>query len=112
MSGRGPICHMLSTAFEKFDVLLTPATAVAAFDAGRETPEGNDWDWTSWTPFTYPFNLSHQPAMVLRCGLTREGLPVGVQLVGPRLNEALLLRCAAALEEAIPFQAPPMAAWR
>jgi len=51
-----------------------------------------------WTPFRYPFNLSQQPAISLPCGLTRERLPMGVQLVGPMFGDALVLRAAKALE--------------
>jgi aspartyl-tRNA(Asn)/glutamyl-tRNA(Gln) amidotransferase subunit A len=109
MSDRSFACHTLSMAFERFDVLLTPATPITAFAAGRETPEGDDWDWTSWTPFTYPFNLSHQPAIVMPCGLSEAGLPIAAQLVAPRFADGLLLRCAATLEAALPAKAPSMA---
>jgi aspartyl-tRNA(Asn)/glutamyl-tRNA(Gln) amidotransferase subunit A len=63
----------------------------------------------SWTPFTYPFNLSQQPAAAVPIGLTQAGLPASLQIVGPRLGDALVLRAAYALQEAIPFVAPPMA---
>lgn len=107
-SDRSFICHKLSMAFEQFDLLLTPATPITAFAAGRQTPAGDDWDWTSWTPFTYPFNLSHQPAIVMPCGQSKAGLPIAAQLVGPRFADALVLRCAGALEAALPIKAPPM----
>jgi aspartyl-tRNA(Asn)/glutamyl-tRNA(Gln) amidotransferase subunit A len=109
MSMRGPLCHELSTAFGRFDLLVTPATPLTAFTAGRECPEVGSWDWRSWTPFTYPFNLSQQPAAAVPCGLTQAGLPAAVQIVGPRLADALVLRAAFALLEAIPFAVPPLA---
>lgn len=109
MFGRVPICYTLSTAFDRFDVLLTPATPITAFAAGRETPDGANWDWTSWSPFSYPFNLSQQPAVSMPCGLSKAGLPIGAQLVGPRFADALVLRCAAALETVMPIELPPMA---
>jgi aspartyl-tRNA(Asn)/glutamyl-tRNA(Gln) amidotransferase subunit A len=109
MSERAPICHVLSTAFANFDLLVTPATPIPAFTAGQETPVPGDWDWMSWTPFTYPFNLSQQPAAAVPIGLTRAGLPASLQIVGPRLADALVLRAAFALQEAFPFAAPPMA---
>ena len=109
MAERGPICHKLSTAFADFDLLVTPATPIPAFAAGRECPTAGDWDWTSWTPFTYPFNLSQQPAAVVCCGRTSAGLPAALQIVGPRLADALVLRAAYALQQAFPFDAPPMA---
>jgi aspartyl-tRNA(Asn)/glutamyl-tRNA(Gln) amidotransferase subunit A len=109
MSMRGPLCHALSTAFGSFDLLVTPAMPLTAFTAGRECPEVGNWDWRSWTPFTYPFNLSQQPAAAVPCGLTPAGLPAAVQIVGPRLADALVLRAAFALQEAIPFAVPPLA---
>jgi aspartyl-tRNA(Asn)/glutamyl-tRNA(Gln) amidotransferase subunit A len=109
MSERGAIAHALSTAFEDFDLLLTPATPITAFAAGQPAPEAGEWDWTAWTPFTYPFNLSQQPALVMPCRMSMAGLPVGIQLVGPRLSEALLLRAAMAFAEAFPFRRPPAA---
>lgn len=86
---------------ETYALLVTPTLPIAAFGAGRNVPRGSDerW-WTSWTPFTYPFNLTQQPAASVPCGLTREGLPVGVQLVGARHDDALVLRAAHALMEA------------
>ena len=48
-----------------------------------------------WTPFSYPFNLTQQPACTIPCGLTSDGLPIGLQLVGPMFADALVLRAAA-----------------
>jgi aspartyl-tRNA(Asn)/glutamyl-tRNA(Gln) amidotransferase subunit A len=94
---------------ERYDLLLTPALAVPPFEAGRLTPDGYDGvpagepnGWVYWTPFTYPFNLTQQPACALPCGFTESGLPVGLQLVGPMQNEALVLRGARAYERAHP----------
>ena len=86
-----------------WDLLVTPALPIAAFGAGREVPEG--WpepDWPSWTPFTFPFNLTQQPAGVVPCGFTAAGLPVGLQIVGPRNADAAVLRAMAAYEAAHP----------
>jgi aspartyl-tRNA(Asn)/glutamyl-tRNA(Gln) amidotransferase subunit A len=60
-----------------------------------------------WTPFSYPFNLSQQPACTLPFGLTSSGLPIGVQLVGPMFGDALVLRAARALESTLPIPRPP-----
>ena len=87
---------------ERFDLLVTPTLPIPAFEAGREVPPG--WPaprWTSWTPFTYPFNLTQQPAVSVPCGSTAAGLPVGLQIVGPRFADALVLRAAAAYEAAV-----------
>ncbi|MDT0307803.1 amidase [Streptomyces sp. DSM 44917] len=83
---------------ERFDLLLTPSLPLTAFGAGREVPEGSGLRrWTEWTPFTYPFNLTQQPAASLPCGTDAGGLPVGLQLVGARHADALVLRAAHAL---------------
>ena len=65
--------------------------------------------WTDWTPFTYPFNLTQQPAATIPCGFTRKGLPVGLQIVGPRYADALVLRAARAFESANPIALPEVA---
>jgi len=84
----------------RWDLLVTPALPIAPFAAGREVPDGRpDPHWPGWTPFTYPFNLTQQPAISVPCGFTAGGLPIGLQIVGPRHGEALVLRAAHAYEE-------------
>ncbi|WP_417515273.1 amidase [Minwuia sp.] len=89
-----------------YDALLTPALAVPAFEVGRLVPEG--WDenstngWIAWTPFSYPFNLTQQPACSIPCGFTEGGLPVGLQIVGRMFDDVSVLRIALAFEEANP----------
>jgi len=92
--------------FEDWDLLLTPAASVAAFPAGRLQPEHwpeHPWDWVSWAEFSYPFNMSHNPAASIPCGFTTDGLPVGLQVVGRRLDDLGVLRAAAAFEAARPW---------
>jgi aspartyl-tRNA(Asn)/glutamyl-tRNA(Gln) amidotransferase subunit A len=94
---------------EGFDLLITPSASVAAFPHGRQVPDHwphHAWDWLAWAEFSYPFNLAHCPAVSVPCGLTREGLPVGLQIVGPRFADARVMRAAAAFLEARPFQYP------
>ncbi|MEA2780216.1 MAG: aspartyl-tRNA(Asn)/glutamyl-tRNA(Gln) amidotransferase subunit [Rhodospirillaceae bacterium] len=92
---------------EKWDLLLTPTTPLAAFQAGVECPVMADGSrWTDWTPFTYPFNLTRQPAASLPCGFTAAGLPVGLQIVGPSYGDAAVLRAARAFEKLRPFKMP------
>jgi aspartyl-tRNA(Asn)/glutamyl-tRNA(Gln) amidotransferase subunit A len=89
-------------------ILLTPTMPIPAFDAGRLAPHDYgdvDADWTVWSPFSYPFNLTQQPAVSVPCGFTREGLPVGLQIVGPMHDERLVLRVARAFETAQPWHA-------
>ncbi len=89
-----------------YDLLVTPTLPIPAFTAGREVPEGW-WSsrWFTWTPFTYPFNLTRQPAASVPCGFTATGLPVGLQIVGPLYADALVLRAARAFEQARPWGA-------
>lgn len=90
-----------------YDALLTPSLAVPAFGAGRLVPEGWSEDssnsWIAWTPFSYPFNLTQQPACSIPCGFTADGLPVGLQIVGQMFDDPMVLRIAAAFEEANPI---------
>ncbi len=84
---------------ESYDVLVTPTLPIPAFEAGFEVPPGGPAGrWTSWTPFTYPFNLTQQPAVTVPCGFTAAGLPVGLQIVGPRHGDATVLAAARAYE--------------
>ena len=93
--------------FERYDLLLTPTMPLPAFDVGHMVPPSGDSGeaWTDWSPFSYPFNLTQHPAASIPCGLTREGLPIGLQLVAPIGADALVLRASRAFEEARPFGA-------
>lgn len=87
---------------EDYDLLITPAMPDVAFAAGVDVPAGGqDPDWTSWTPYTYPFNLTQQPAITVPCGFV-DGLPVGVQIVGPRHGDQRVLQAAHAFETNTP----------
>ena len=89
--------------FEAWDLLLTPAVSVAAFPAERLMPAHwpqHDWDWVSWAEFSYPFNLTGDPAASVPCGFTEDGLPVGLQIVGKRFDDLGVLQAAAAFESA------------
>lgn len=93
----------MSLLHEEFDVLLTPSMPTVAFEAGRIVPDGaGSPDWTSWTPYSYPFNLTGQPAITVPSGFA-DGLPTGAQFVGARHHDATVLRVAAAYEAAAGF---------
>jgi aspartyl-tRNA(Asn)/glutamyl-tRNA(Gln) amidotransferase subunit A len=107
---RGALGTHLRQFMQRFDLLVTPAVAVPAFDARAAgsaplSPES----MLGWTPFSYPFNLSQQPACTIPCGLTHEGLPIGLQIVGPMFGDALVLRAARAYESVRPIARPRMA---
>jgi aspartyl-tRNA(Asn)/glutamyl-tRNA(Gln) amidotransferase subunit A len=89
---------------QTYDVLLTPTTATTAFPLGLRAPEyGAEGipDGREWSPFAFPFNLTGQPAASLPVGRTSAGLPVGLQIVGRRLDDRTVLRVAYALEQAL-----------
>ncbi|BCL30395.1 amidase [Streptomyces aurantiacus] len=83
---------------DTYDVLVTPTMPITAFEAGAEVPRGSGHRrWTGWTPFTYPFNMTQQPAATVPVGVDAEGLPVGLQIVGARHTDGVVLRTAHAL---------------
>jgi len=104
---RGVLGSHLRQFMQRFDLILTPSTAVPAFKA---LPAGHSpmdsQAMLGWTPFSYPFNLSQQPAISLPCGLSLDGLPMGVQLVGSMFGDAKLLQAAQALQACYPVQRP------
>jgi aspartyl-tRNA(Asn)/glutamyl-tRNA(Gln) amidotransferase subunit A len=98
---------------ERFDLLLTPTVAVAPFPAGTPTPRDICDQHVSalgWMPFTYPFNLTGQPAASLPAGLTDDGRPVGLQVIGRRRADRAVLAASAAYEAACPWahRRPPV----
>jgi aspartyl-tRNA(Asn)/glutamyl-tRNA(Gln) amidotransferase subunit A len=93
--------------FDQYDLVLMPTTAYPPFAAGRGAPEGLAPDallpFPDWLGFTYPWNLTGQPAATVPCGFTRDGVPVGLQIVGRRFDDATVLKAAAAFEQARPW---------
>ncbi|MGW0332145.1 amidase [Streptomyces sp. NPDC003011] len=80
---------------DSYDLLVTPTLPITAFEAGAEVPKGSGHRrWTGWTPFTYPFNMTQQPAASVPVGTDGDGLPVGLQLVAARHRDDLVLRAA------------------
>jgi aspartyl-tRNA(Asn)/glutamyl-tRNA(Gln) amidotransferase subunit A len=108
---RGELGSRMRQFMQDWDLLVTPAVAVPAFEArpaghSRMDPHA----MLGWTPFSYPFNLTQQPACTIPCGLTSGGLPVGLQIVGPMFGDALVLRAARAYEQVQPIPRPPLVA--
>ena len=89
-----------------YDLLLTPTLPVTAFPAGDDHPgdiAGVPSSYLGWTKFTYPFNLTGQPAATVPCGFDSHGLPVGLQVVGRWRDDATVLAACAAFESAQPW---------
>jgi aspartyl-tRNA(Asn)/glutamyl-tRNA(Gln) amidotransferase subunit A len=103
-SARAPLALAMARFHQRFDLLLTPQMPLTAIEAGRNTPADGSFgdDWLNWSPFTYPFNLTQQPAASVPCGLSGEGLPIGLQIVGSMRSDAMVLRAARAFEAACP----------
>ncbi len=104
---RGALGSHMRQFMQRFDLLVTPSVAVPAFEA---RPAGhspmNAEAMLGWSPFSYPFNLTQQPACTIPCGLTRAGLPMGLQIVGPMFGDSLVLRAARAFESVQPIGRP------
>jgi aspartyl-tRNA(Asn)/glutamyl-tRNA(Gln) amidotransferase subunit A len=90
-----------------YDLLLTPTVPITAFAAGIDTPDAARFpQWFDWTPLTWPFNLTRQPAASVPCGFV-EGLPIGLQIVGPMFAEETILRASRCVEQACATAARP-----
>ena len=102
---RAEFTQVMLKFHERYDLLLTPQMPIPALEAGRVTPADGRFgeDWINWSPYTYPFNLTQQPAASVPCGFSSDGLPLALQIVGPPRNDALVLRAARAYESACPF---------
>lgn len=106
---RQALTAIFSQFMAKYDLLLTPTMPMTAFAVNQNGAWGGDGVDIGWTPFTLTFNLTRQPAATIPCGLDREGLPIGLQIVGAHARDALVLRAAAAYERVHPIPSPPMA---
>jgi aspartyl-tRNA(Asn)/glutamyl-tRNA(Gln) amidotransferase subunit A len=92
---------------QRYDLLLTPMMPVPALPVGQDLndPSGEQ-QWLDWSPFSYPFNMTRQPAASVPCGLTSAGLPIGLQIVGSLYAEDRVLRAARAFETTQPARRP------
>jgi aspartyl-tRNA(Asn)/glutamyl-tRNA(Gln) amidotransferase subunit A len=100
----------LNQFLDRYDLLLTPTLPITAFEAGEEVPVGSGMDrWTRWTPFSYPFNLGRHPAATIPCGLCSNGLPAGLQIVGPMNRDDKVLAASRAYETVRPIALPALA---
>lgn len=107
LAGREDYWNEIRPFFEKYDLLLTPTVAVPPLEVGQfavtEIAGVKGSPAMDWIPFTYPFNMTGQPAASVPCGWTDDGLPIGLQIVGRRFDDATVLRAAAAFEQAAPW---------
>lgn len=101
---RGALAHKMAVFHKTYDLMLTPQMPTGAVPLGGDVPKGGRYaHWQEWSPFTYPFDVTQQPACSVPCGFTQDGLPVGLQIVGAMRADDLVLRAARAYEMARPF---------
>ena len=107
MQDRAQYSVTMSVFLDEFDLLITPSTPICAFDAGALVADTRTQSrWSDWTPFSYPFNLTQQPACSVPVGFGVSGLPIGMQIVAGKYKDALVLKAARAYEAACPFRMP------
>lgn len=103
MGARAAFGRAMDELAARFDVILSPATAVLPFPVGLEVPPGSGLTrWVEWAGFSFPINLSQQPAAVVPCGRSRAGLPIGLQIIASRGEDGRVLDYAQAFENAFP----------
>ncbi len=113
---RGEIYQRAMAFMQRYNLLISPTLLTPAFPHPGSAPGPNAIEGRPINPFlgwllTYPFNLTGQPAITVPCGFSEDGLPIGLQIVGRRHDDAGVLRAAAAYEQATPWHGrrPPLA---
>jgi aspartyl-tRNA(Asn)/glutamyl-tRNA(Gln) amidotransferase subunit A len=106
---RSVLAAQMAAFHRNYDLLLTPMMPVPALPVGQDLNDpATETSWIDWSPFSYPFNMTRQPACSIPCGLTGAGLPSGLQIVGPLYAEDRVLRAARAFETTQPERRPPL----
>jgi aspartyl-tRNA(Asn)/glutamyl-tRNA(Gln) amidotransferase subunit A len=108
IQARDEYYQVIIETFKNYDIIVTPTTAIPAFEIGTPAPSkirGEFVGPTGWQPFTFPFNLTGHPAATIPCGWTSDtNLPIGLQIVGKRFEELSILQVSKAFEEIAPWQ--------
>ncbi|MBV8777483.1 MAG: amidase [Alphaproteobacteria bacterium] len=106
---RNALGRTMGAFHETYDLLLTPMMPVPALPVGEDLSDpASETHWVDWSPFSYPFNMTRQPAASIPCGLTKDGLPIGLQIVGALHQDAKVARAARAFEATQPVRRPPI----
>jgi aspartyl-tRNA(Asn)/glutamyl-tRNA(Gln) amidotransferase subunit A len=93
----------MDALLDEFDIIVSPTVPILPFTAGNDIPPGSGLEsWVEWSSFSFPINLSQQPACSVPCGFSPDGLPIGLQIVGPRGGDATVLGAALAYEHMYP----------
>jgi Asp-tRNA(Asn)/Glu-tRNA(Gln) amidotransferase A subunit family amidase len=107
MSQRKEYFDQFYQYFRDYDILITPTTNLPAFELGQIYPSmiaGKMVSPTAWMPFTAIFNLTGLPAASIPCGWSKDGLPIGMQIVGRKFEDLTVLQVSKAFEEIAPWQ--------
>lgn len=109
-TARAELYRSMLAFHERYDLLLSPMMPITAFEVGLVAPSRKPYgkDWLDWSPYSYPFNLTQQPVASVPCGLSSERLPMGLQIVGNRGADAMVMQAARAVERARPFERPKL----
>ena len=106
---RSALGAQMAAFHQTYDLLVTPMMPVPALPVGQDLNDpATETNWIDWSPFSYPFNMTRQPACSIPCGLTTAGLPIGLQIVGPLYAEDRVLRAARAFETTQSVRHPPI----
>lgn len=107
LSDQARLTERLEHFNQDYDLLMTPTVPISPFEVNHQVPPGSEMkDWEEWACFSYPFNLSEQPAASVPCGFTDRGLPVGFQLAGGKFDDVRVLRACNAYLDAHPARFP------
>jgi aspartyl-tRNA(Asn)/glutamyl-tRNA(Gln) amidotransferase subunit A len=107
---RNELGKRMAEFHRNYDLLLTPTMPIPALPVGQDLNDpSTERHWIDWSPFSYPFNMTRQPAASIPCSLTSAGLPIGLQIVGPLYADDRVLRAARAFETTQPERRPPLA---
>jgi aspartyl-tRNA(Asn)/glutamyl-tRNA(Gln) amidotransferase subunit A len=106
-AARGALTARFSALLSTYDLLVSPQVPVLAFPVGQDVADPTtQTHWVDWTPFTYPLNMTRHPAASVPVGLSPEGLPMAMQIVGRHFDDRLVLRAARAYERVHPVVVP------
>ena len=104
---RGAISARMNHFHNRYDLLVAPTMPTTALPIGAQYPgPKRPQDYLEWSPFCYPFNLTRQPAASIPCGFSKDGLPIGLQIIGARFADMSVLRTSRAFETVNPIQLP------
>lgn len=107
LEARAALVVHMAEFHSRYDLLVSPTLPITAFAAGHNVPPDSGLgEWMEWTPFSYPFNLTQQPAASVPCGFAQDGLPVGLHVVGARFADDQVLRVCRGYERAFPSPHP------